>query len=230
MAISFVGSAEGSTTSSADITLTLPAMLQGDVVYVLGGHAGLGALSVSTSGYSEIVTDLPVFSDTAEAAVFRKVQGASPDANVVVTSDRSSVCAIAIVLRGVDQTTPEDATPTSAQGELNIPNAPAIVTVTAGAWVLTLAVSQIPDTTITAPTGYSNQVDIQVNPISGGNDLTVGGATKLVASPGTEDAAAWTNWSVGDNVAIAVAVRPAAAAIPIPAFMANYRRRREGDT
>lgn len=211
MAITFVGSGENGFGSTSDLPITLPAMEPGDAVYVFVICADPGDLAMNTAGYTEIVTDIAA--GAGEVAVFRKIQTdpVDTDASVDITATLTGRAAVAIVLRGVDQTTPEDATPTTAAATSTNPDPPSITTVTAGAWVIAFAGSQgIVDTSITAPSGYGNQVDaVGDHATQAANDCTAGGATREIASAGAENPAAWTNWSSGGWRALSIAVRPA---------------------
>lgn len=205
--ISFVGNAEGSTSSITDITIALPAMLESDVAYVATTCNGTTGGTMVSAGYTQLGTTLTL--STGRARMFRKVMGASPDATAVVDGDSTNtgVSAVVTVLRGVDTTTPEDVTTTTATGSSLNPNPPSITTVTPNAWVLAPACSIISDTAVVAPTGYSNQVDINTAG-TGSNPTTTAMATKLVETAGVEDPATWTAWLSGAWGCFAVAVRP----------------------
>lgn len=213
MAITFVGSGENSSSNGAAITITLPSMVQGDVVYVgLGTGGGTTALDVTTSGYTELPGS-PISTPVPEpfGGMWRKVQGASPDSTVASgsgTADKAQA-GIAYVLRGVDTTTPEDATPTTIGFFSSVPDSPSITTITANAWNISFGVNSANDAAVTAPSGYSNQVDIAQG---AEDDITVGMASAEIASPGATNPAAWTNWASETGVAASIAVRPAAAA------------------
>lgn len=210
MAITLVGTAEASAINGGDATITLPSMLENDVVYIGGGFGREASnAGVSSAGWTELVDFNNGFG--YRFAVSRKVMGASPDASAVClgSTNASDACAyVAIVLRGVDTTTPEDATTTTATGTSGAPNSPSITTVTDLAWVLSFGGSLTVDAAVTAPTGYSNQVDVASND---DRDSTVGGATKEVTPAGAENPAAWTAWTSSLWCAASVAVRPGAA-------------------
>jgi hypothetical protein len=152
--------------------------------------------------------------------------GASPDSSVDIDDDGDTARAsgaLVYVLRGVDTSQPYDANAILgvASGAVNSAE---ITTVTNGAWVITFGGSTALDTTVTAPTNYENQLDITGNDTT--NDITMVGATRLIASAGAENPGAWTMSSAG-HIHCVIAVRPTL--IVIPKFLANYRRRREGD-
>ncbi|MES3041869.1 MAG: hypothetical protein V4730_12065 [Pseudomonadota bacterium] len=213
MAISLVGSpVENSAISGADITLTLPVgLIQNDVVYVFVAANHASAIGTSSSGWTELRTpDLNSGVFDLRSQVLRKVMDVVPDLTIVLTNDGTtadSTAAVAYALRGVDTTTPEDATPTTVVDTTSdSPNSPSITTVTDGAWVLSFGCTASYDTGVFKPTGYSNQVDRGASDL---NTTTVGGATKLVSSAGAENPPAWTGWTSGNKWhAWSVAVRP----------------------
>lgn len=206
--ITFVANAEAtSAINGGNATITLPAMTQWDVVYVLCALSSTaGAGGTSSSGWTQIgsTTD-----NTIRTLVFRKVMGAVPDTSFVClgTGDANdSTVALSMSLRGVDIDTPEDAAPTTATGSSTNPDSPSITTTINNAFNLSIAASGVSDATFTRPTGYSNQVDdeeaVDTNDISGG--IT----HNQVETAGAEDPGTWTGWSTGPWVAWSVAVRP----------------------
>jgi hypothetical protein len=201
------------------ITITFPvAPLADDVVYAWGATTSSTHISVQTSGYTQIVSQAG--SGGFAGRVFRKVMGSTPDTSIQFTAQEgySAIMAGAIVLRGVDGVSPEDATPVSAAATNN-PDCPAITTVTPNAWVLALVAtnSSAPDATAVAPTGYtllgSNATAIDTNK---GMGVSLAGAYKAVAAPGVENPAAFTSWTLTYGVMMTVAVRPGPPAPPPP--------------
>lgn len=223
-AISYVGGAEASgNIIGYDVSLTGltggsgSAAAAGDLVIVSTGWVGTadGNPGVSTAGYTEI-TDLHA-NDTrdAEFSVNWKVMGSSPDTTVSCNGSglatNGAVCVVH-VWRGVNITTPMDVTETETSGiNAATPNSPSITPVTSGAIVIStgLATGAANDTSVTAPTGYGNQVDISVDP---GNAAIVGIASKAWSGSGAEDPAAWTNFTTSTSdswAANTLALRPA---------------------
>jgi hypothetical protein len=210
VAITLVGTpTTGSATNGGNITLTLPTgRQQGDVVYVGLALASAIGGGTSSAGWTQLGTTLD---NTIRLQMFRKVMGASPDANIVLTggaqaADSSS--AIAIAFRGVDATTQEDVTRTTATGSSTNPNCPSIIPATTGAVAIAYAATRIIDTTGTGgPAGYSNFTQVSSND---NNDTTSYMAWKgsLTASV-AEDPAAFTGISTALWGAFTVAVRPA---------------------
>jgi hypothetical protein len=206
MAISLItgGALSGAVNNGGSVTLTFPAgVLQEDVVYVCSGIDGTA--SPSTSGYTPINN---VTSGTQQTRVWRKIMGATPDTNVIINGTgqpQDAHTVVALILRGVEQSQPEDTVSTTASGSSTNPDNPAITTTFNQVWVLAFASSAVNDATITAPSGYINQTNIAQ---SDTNPSTTAVATKEIATPATENPASWTNWATGTWGCITVAVRP----------------------
>ena len=224
MAIALRGTATGNALDTGDITITMPGgTVQNDVVYAASSHGGSSVtnwdFTMGTAGYTELADLL----DTSDSIVtnfglFRKVQGSTPDSNAVLQTSQSSTSVgysgILVVLSGVDTTTPEDATNTSATGgNTAVVDCPSITTVTANAWVLAFGGAGNGGTIASAglPSGYSNLIDSRETTESF-NAQTVS-ATKLVSSPGAENPGPFTGMSTNTASSWAgatVAARPQA--------------------
>lgn len=224
--ITFVGSAEGSSSPNADATLTLPAMSQNDLVIVcaaIGDNDNAAVpIDMVTAGYTAVSFaggDL-FANDTQEVSMHchYKFMGASPDATAVVNGaggTDAALAAVAMVFRGVNLTTPFDTTNASDDGintmhpnppSLNHGNPAGVWTVIAGASGHTLGGAG----TYTFPTGYTtNAIDRGHDDTS---DVTIGmGYKTSPADP--EDPAAMTH-SGADSAnfawaAVTMALRPA---------------------
>jgi len=216
MALVLRGVAENSAANGANVTVTHPGgVAAGDVVYfayAIGDNDNVDQnMAMVTAGYTELA-DLfkqrPASNDDSDLGVYRKIMGGTPDSTAVGTGlggTDASVAAVEQVWTGADQTTPEDATTTTGTS-LDATQSPAIVTATANAIVLTIVGATLQDTTVTAPTGYSDQVDRDQLDTT---NVTLGMASKLVASPGTETPGAWTTWTSGAACMATVAIMPA---------------------
>ena len=203
MAISLVGTA-GNTGGTASVTVTLPALQQGDVVYVAAFGNAFPSAATITANNSFVALTGNQASGTNSAQFFRKVMGSTPDTSVTLSySIAAWASAVAICLRGVDTTTPEDATPTTAGWTTSsAPDSPSITTVTNGAWVLSL-LGKLSGSVSSQPSGYSNTISaVHVN------SATAAGATKEVATAGAEDPAAWSMSTSSAWFAVSIAVRP----------------------
>lgn len=229
MALVYVGGAEASGNSAA-FTVSLAALTggadtaaqAGDLVVVVCGFVGTanGDPGVSTAGYTEEVDLWANDTRDSNMSVSWKLMGGTPDTSVSINGSGTTTngsAAVVHVWRGVDQTTPLDAATTSITGTNAVaPNSPAITTVTDGAVVLSagLWTGAAADTSVTAPAGYTNQVDISIDP---GSAVIAAVASKLIATAGTEDAAVWTGVtsSTSDSwAAVALAIRPATIVVP----------------
>lgn len=206
MPISLVsgGNLSGAAANGNNVTITLPTLLENDVVYVVAGR--VGGPTMSTAGYTQIAT---VTSSTHVVRVFRKVMGATPDTTAVVAGSGNTANAMAVslfCLRGVDFNTPEDATATTASGSSTNPNPPSITTVTNNAWVLAAASSRVDDGSVTAPTNYLSLTNASVSDTDPASSAM---SYRLIATAGAEDPAAYSGWLTGTWGAVTVAVRPA---------------------
>lgn len=211
MAISIVGSGivTGISNTGGNITLSLPTLLQGDVVYVM--QDGWSATAMTTTGYTQLESKLNGNTgSTGTSTLHRKVMGATPDTTAVCTGTGSAsngLSAIAICLRGVDGTTQEDVAITFAAGfGANPPGA--ITTVTDGCLIVVFGGTDLNPGTITGPSGYSNQTT--VIDAAGTFHGFCAMATKAQSTHGTETPGAWTTWSNNWSTAYTLAVRPAA--------------------
>src|SRR5688572_16782245 len=112
MAISLVGSNKNSAaTNAVTIDLSGIAIQRGDVVYVATACSSVDSDITEDSGtYHELADLFADDSTNSNFSVWRKVQGATPDTTVTITNGGAQeIVGLAVVLRGVDNTTPEDA-------------------------------------------------------------------------------------------------------------------------
>jgi hypothetical protein len=209
MAISLVGTNSGAAANGGDVTIDLSGLglAENDLVCVFGGSGvgGGGTAGVSTSGYTENTTDT-----TIDLSFSYKKMGASPDASVTCTGNANATSGVAYVVmafRGVDTTTPIDATTVKDNGVTGAPNSASITTVTNGAAVISFGASTANDAVVTAPSGYG---DLVSNTQSDTTSITVAGSWLLKASFGAENPAAYTNWTSSVWRAFTVALRPQA--------------------
>lgn len=172
MAISFIGKAESSAINGADVTITLPAMQQGDLVIVagaIGDNDSVATLTMSmvTAGYATVADLFADDTQDVDMGVFWKVMGATPDTTAVFNGQGGTdagCAAEAMVFRGVDTTTPMDVTPTTATGINTMhPNPPSINhNNPAGVWTVIAGASGHVaggGATYTFPTGYTTDSD-----------------------------------------------------------------------
>ena len=214
MAITFVSEATWITALGAGTEVeTLPGSLQeNDIVLIClcadNLNEGAGNDGIIGQGYTNI--NGPTGTTPGRQICYKRM-GATPDTTVTVTQEADkAITGIAQAWRGVDTTTAVDATATSASGLSANPNSPAIVTVTDGALVLSIALLDDDDSCpiTTYPSGYTNTLcnDAAVN--DGANGATVGIASTIKATAGSEDPGAYTITSDA-WFAFTVALRPA---------------------
>lgn len=214
MAISFVGSNNAETASGqTSITVNMPSGVQeGDVVYVIATSniTSNQAYTENSGTWTPLGESYSNDSNDTNLAVFRKVMGSTPDTSVQINSVTQVWVAITVAFRGVDTTTPEDATTVFTQGtNTGQVNSASITTVTNNAWVLSAgaSTSATAGLTITEPTGYTNKVAVSHTTVR----FSACFASKLIATAGPEDPANFTNSSSGltdSYTAVTIALRP----------------------
>ncbi len=203
-----------------DATLTQDVVtppLVNDIIIVCGGHANTdtAALALPIGNTSGNFIELGANEGSGESifGAWYQRMGATPDLSVVCDGGGNNADGVQYacwVISGVDTTTALDAAATTAGPTTSTdPNPPAIITVTANAWVFAFAGSNNRDTSITVPTDYLNHLTDTRNET---NDQTIAGARIIQVSPDTEDPPTWTGWSSGSWYAITAAFRPLAAA------------------
>lgn len=197
--------------NGGNCTLTWPTLAQDDYAIVISQTTAFTPGTMVTSGYALLGTN-----NANGVNLWGKRMGVTPDASVQVNGNGSGVQAHAIVgcvFRGVDTTTELDVAITTANASSTNPDAPSTgSSVADGAMVVAAAASKVDDTSITAPSGYTNDVS------SSANDTTSASAaiaSKLVTPSGTENPPSWTNWSSGAWTTFTIALRPAAAAATV---------------
>jgi hypothetical protein len=134
-----------------------------------------------------------------------KVMGATPDTTVLIAQHATVLKSCVVqVWRGGDAGTILDAAyPTTATGTSANPNPPSIITANANALVVAIAFLDDDDSTVSAyPSGYTNGKSANTGQASTTVGSTVAICSKVVASPGTEDPAAYTmsssdTWQAG---------------------------------
>lgn len=208
MTITLVGTPQiGNTTNGGNVTLTFSTTpSENDYVVVYGGVGGGTAPSAPGTGYTQIA----LVSATTRFGVWIKKMTSSPDASVLCRGNSVTSAAVAYgcyVFRGVDGTTPQDATATTATNFTGAPNPASITTATNSAWVLAFGNGSVSDATPGTISGYSNQYNTTA---SDTEPITVAGATLEKATAGAENPAAWSTWADSEWYTVTVALRPAA--------------------
>lgn len=196
---------ENSAANGADVTLTLTGLNPGDLVVVStgldGGSANPGI--VDTPGYT-CINATSAGSDTCY-----KLQGGTVDTNVICEGSGNAAIAtacVATVFRGTSPSSPVIAT-AEVSGSSTNPDPTTITPTGANDSVVVVGcISQVNDTAITAPSGYSNQIDIAQSETT--TSVTVGQATLQKSTEAAEDPASWTNWATGGWRCFTLALRP----------------------
>ena len=211
MAIQFVGSAStGVSNGSFSSTLTFSiATLSGgigttpqtgDIVVLLRASSD-SVTALAVTGYTTLASSGPIY--TAY-----RIMGATPETSLsLFTPGGEDSVTIAMVFRGVDQTTPLDATAALSSNFTAIPDPPAVTTVTNNAVSVVLASSDQGPATVTSPTGYSTSVVRRQS-----TTIAAYACFKTVASAGVENPSAFGGITSASRTAFAVtvALRPAA--------------------
>ncbi len=213
MAITVVGTPQvGNALNGSNITLTFSTTpIEGDYVVVYGGVAYGAVPSAPGTGYTQIAINTGA-SSYLTFGVWIKKMSSSPDSSVLCYGNANALSGVAYgckVFRGVDGTTPQDATATTATGNSINPDCPSITTITDGAWVLALAGMRNNEPSPGTVSGYSNQYNTTANDSV---DITIAGATLEKTTAGAENPPAWSTWVVSSTnwFAVTVALRPAA--------------------
>ena len=209
--IQCMGTATGTNTSGTDFAITLPAGTTTDDLVVVASciedSFSTETPGPTTAGYTSVAT---ITTNTRFDVSYKKMTG-TPDTSVTInagTGTFKATSAVVMVFRGVDTTTPMDATATTANSSGGSPDNPSITPVTNFATVVAFAGSEVNDTSISPPTDYGNVVSASV---SGVVSSCTAGATKSLSTPAAEDPASWsTITSSGGWAAVTVALRPAA--------------------
>lgn len=230
MAITYVGGQSTVVTVTTPTTQTINFALTGglastpsagDLVVVSYSEASGtdNAISgrISTSGYT-FMTELYA-NDTYDSnlAVFRKFMGSTPDSSIVVigaTGTASGVTVNIAVFRGVDTTTPLDATTTTATGiDTGNVNPPAITPVTGGNVLVIFGTAASQNGATSLFSGPAYMTDFRQSARSGTSYRGVSGSGYVTgqAANVSYDPAAWTISSDATSkswAAVTVALRP----------------------
>ena len=193
--------------NGSNVTLTLDTITPaqtGDIVVVWGGH-GDAVTTLTTPSGDTSGNYQPIATHTGSTPIFGawyQVMGATPDLTITGFGSGNNADATAygcFVLSGVDTSTPQDATATTAGPTTSTnPDPASITTTTANAWVVPMVGSAVSDPTVTGPSGYSNTTGTNGNDT---NDLTAYGATFLnvgadAENPGTFGIASGTWYAI----------------------------------
>jgi hypothetical protein len=201
--ITFVGGT-GIGVEDSSNNLTLPTGLQpGDLVIVTSGSDN-NVTQLTPTGY----TSMGSFNYAVDGWWSYKFMGDPVDTAISGLTFDGQTTHLAVVFRGVDQSTPFDAAYVRMPNndEIGTPDPSPITTVTDGAMVVALGYLDDDKVAsgVTAPTGYTLAATSQ-SVVAG---VTVMAAYKVLATAGTEDPGAFGGGS--DNIgAFTIALRPA---------------------
>jgi hypothetical protein len=190
-------------------SITLPSGLQpGDLVIV--ASASDNDTPDYATGYTPGQRDRP---NSAGYQWCYKFMGNPVDTTASGLTNDSRTPHLAIAFRGVDSTTPLDATsPAVASGESGSPNPPSITTATNNAVVVALGF--LDDDRVSASAGAPTNYTFAAASQSSSGGATVMAAFRTKTPAGSEDPGAFSTSS--DNWAAAtLALRPGTATIPI---------------
>ena len=194
---------------------TLPGTpLEGDLVLVgLASDQSFSAANkVLTSGYSMVYDG---GTQNPASQLQRKFMGSTPDTSVLIEqNDNRKIAVIVQIWRGVDATTPIDATPVTASGASGSPNPNDFTSVTNNALIFAAGFQDDDDAAsyggIDPPAGFGDFLIGDTGQSSTANGATVMFASKIRATAGTESI---DTFDAGDDAweAVSFALRPAVA-------------------
>lgn len=216
MAISFVGSTAGGTINGGNVTLTFPGTYKpGDYAYIattLGTSKATNPTIQSSSGgtsstnFTSLITT--AVSSYCRFGVFRiEITSTATQTQAVSIGTGGSTDAAAaavLILRGVEDTSPEDVTATSTTGNGTNADSPSITPVSCSAAIISAIGLQL----VSAPTAPSSFLNAATANANDTNDATTGIAWITNVSTAAFNPAAWTSTSAAWCSAT-VAVRPA---------------------
>jgi len=157
--ITYVDGVTGSAIDGNNVTLTLSGIVglaEDDIVVIFGGF-DRNAAPAMPAGWTTIFN---YWAGDHRLMSCYKIMGASPDTSVTMPGSgdsRDATTYVASAFRGVDTTTPMDATPVMDEDLTATAPAtpPQITTVTANAMLVVGLLVRAQDDTFTVPTGYA---------------------------------------------------------------------------
>ena len=189
--------------TNASFDVTLPTSLEDDVI-IVAMACSKPIIAINSSGWISLHSDNP-----PEHRLAYKVMGATPDTIIAIQGQRRhETCVVMQVWRGVDTTTPIDATEQLDSGSSGMPAPPNYTTVTNSA--LLIVCGALDDiniaSSVTAPSGYSNLLTEDA-PVGDGSTIML--ASKIVSTAGSETPNAFGGGGSDDWLATTFALRPA---------------------
>lgn len=164
-------------------------------------------------------TDFPNVASQGQVSrrLYYKLSGVSEgnpafDAGSAFTGNYGIIAAF----RGVDTTTPVEASTVGTEGESNSPNPPSVTTLTDGAWVVALESNDDNDNTSGSPypTGYTG---IQYGDQTDGGGPGGGMAYKEIATAGAENPGTFSIANTEEWITDSLALKPASTGVTLTA-------------
>lgn len=221
MALSFAGTGENSAINGGTVTITFSASACVTGNYVVVTYAtpvtpGTG-MSVRSSVVGDTFTQiLATTASTVNAVVmsiWAKKLGTPATVQAVCTGTGNSSdgdTAVGIILADDGKNPQLDTAVTVQTGSGTTPDSPSITVVTSNDIVMSCVAAAISDTTVTAPTSFTNQADINA---SDTRSTTTGMAIITLNSTSAFDPGTWTNFTSAGWVGATVAIRPGSTAL-----------------
>lgn len=214
MAISFVGSStwEAAATNGGNVSVTISSVSSGDYILVAVGigSSTTPTITVTSSSTSAAYTSLlggTLKSSSMSFDVFGKLLTAAETTVQSFGTGRSSDSATIVVMafRGVRSSNPIDATTTSTTGTGTTPDSPSITVASCGCAIISAVNAQVTDTTVTAPSSFLNQIDINAND---NWDTTCGMAWITHSATSSFNPTSWSNFTSATWGSATIALSP----------------------
>jgi hypothetical protein len=215
MAISFVGVGAFSHAYN-NVTITLPAHQEGDYLVIHYQTQGSATVHTGPGGGWVQIGDQEVRSTTLiRTSIWAKFAGPS-EANPTFNLTDVNKGGYAVAFRGVDTSTPQDATPVDVNTSSATSWQPAgITTATDGAWMLSFAACvSLSSLSLGTANGFTLRAGGDDYDTTRGASWGVGVATKEIATAGASTSPTWSAIVTGEWTAHSLALRPSAAAGP----------------
>jgi hypothetical protein len=218
-AIEFVSIATGSAANGGNVTITMPgAVAAGDLVigFVTGwwqtASPTAAQIDPTTTGYTQAAFQNGINEIAGGQWAGWKFMTGTPDADLVFPGSGNGGDSIACILaafRGVNATTPMDATATVAKSNSTNPDPPSITVATANSAVVIFGGSLIEDASPSGTiTNYLPTTPTSVQ-VAEDNPTTCAAAYRLGLSAGAENPGAFNTWTSSPWGAMTLALRPA---------------------
>lgn len=219
MAIAFRSGTEALTNAATSLAINVPAgVVDGDVLVLHGVTAdgddgGFNTLSGWTQIVNNVLTGGAAPSPPGVTAWWRVASSEPASYTITPTAGSTGICAQMMAFTGVDNTTPIDATTTTATGDSTNSDPAAITTVTDEALTIVSSTNDTEQGVATAvPSGYTAHPNGSVVTTGGGNGagLFTAYRSSLISPAGSENPGTFT-MSTEQWVCTTIALRPGVA-------------------